>query len=289
MAYKGQIIGSCTTDRPLTGKGNCDRVEGLTTSVILTAVNAYYPLDSEQFILGVDDWVYEDGVMRMMPVNGIFANTPTGGEITTSQVGYGPTTPVELSAYNDIFQIQAGLCLYKELSQANGNPYRVFRRDKNGYIYGTVVTRGGIDYFAGFEANIYAYTTKATDGSTAGGVFLGIYYGANYENEMKNINVYSISNVPEGLLGVSLQKGPTTGTARVITSCGGTDITLDHTWNATDFVNASGANPTTVTTDQSVGLLTFTPIAAYKVNKASILKEDGIEGLEGINQLTDLT
>lgn len=287
----GQIIGNCSKDRPRTGKGRCDKTEGLTTSLILTDPNALYPLDSAEFIEGMEGWVSDTGIMRMMPVHGLINDTPTGGEVSTSQVGYGPTSPVNLSAYSNLFQIDAGLCLYKELSKANRDTYRVFRVDSQGYIYGTVVTKNGVNYFAGFEAKVYCYPGKATDLTTEGGVFLGVYYGSDYELEMQNINAFEVGKIPEGLVGVLLQKGTTSGTAKVVGSCGGDDYTTLYgaDWTQTMFVNSTGANPTSVVYNASTGLLTFTPVADYKVASASVLADGNILGLEGIDDLVSLT
>lgn len=286
MAYKGQIITNCEKERPLTGRGNCYLTEGLTDAIILTSLNAYYPLDIEEFNAGVDEWVGDNGIKRMMPIKGVIADTPSGGEINTSQVGYGPIKPVNLSPYSDVFQIEGGLCLYKELSSANGQSYRVFRVDKQGYIYGTIVNVGGVDYFAGFEASVYAYQTKATDQTTAGGLFLGVYYGSNYEKEMQNINAFEVDNIPDGLVGVLLQKGTSAGTIKVVGSCGGDDYTsqFGSEWDETCFVNTSGANPTDVTFDSQTGLITLAPTGSYKVVSASILQSANIFGIEGIDK-----
>lgn len=54
------------------------------------------------------------------------------------------------------------------------------------------------------------------------------------------------------------------------------------------FLNASGGSPTTVTYNQSTGTLTFEPAAAYRIAPASVLNAD-IPGIEGINELTDLS
>ena len=94
MAYLGQINRKCDENRPKTGKGRCDRLKGLITGLIIADSTAMYPLDAEQFKAGLEGWINADGIMRMMPISGVFANTPSGGEVNTSQVGYGPTVPL---------------------------------------------------------------------------------------------------------------------------------------------------------------------------------------------------
>lgn len=251
MNYTGQIIVGCGDKLPLTGKGRCDKVEGLTTGVILTSPKARYPINIDAFKAGLDGWVTTDGIQRMIPISDVINDTPAGGEVNLSQVGYGPNKPIGLSAYNNVLQIDAGLCLFKELAVSNGQSYRVFRVDKQGFVYGTVIEEEGQYYFVGFDARVYAYQTKDTDATTAGGVFLGIYYGANYENEIKNVNTFKIGSIPSGLIGLVLKAGVTTGTATVIGSCGGDDYTSLYgtMWDVTMFIDEDGDNPTTVITE----------------------------------------
>jgi len=288
--YKGQIIADCGQTRPLTGRGKCDKPEGLTDALILTDPNALYPLNSEEFLAGIDGWVADNGIMRMLPITGVQNDTVAGGEISTSQVGWGPTLPVGISAASSLFQIEGGLCLYKELAQANGDNYRVFRVDNQGMIYGTVVTRGGVDYFAGFDARIWAITTKASDLTTAGAINLGVYYTSNYENELKNLNAIKLDTIPEGLVGVFLHAGTTSGTAKVVSSCGGDDYTSNFAeqWTTTDFVDNAGASPTNVVYDSTNQILTITPAGSYRVANASVLAASDIYGIEGINQFTQI-
>lgn len=283
MSYLGNIISSCATDNPLTGNASCDRLEGLTDMLILTDVNARYPIDPEAFNEGLQEWINTSGTMRMMPVKNIWNDTVSGGEINTSQVGYGPITPTGLSAASSEFQIGAGLCFYKELSRANKNKYRVFRIDKEGYIYGTVKVVAGESYFVGFEATVFARTTKATDDSTEGGVFLYVSYSANYENEMKNVNAFQVNNIPDGLIGVTLQKGAGAGQVKVISSCAGSDVTSDHQWSADAFVNKNGEAPESAVYSAETGFITIAPSGSYKIQTADKLKTLDITGIEGVN------
>ncbi len=291
MNYTGQVIVGCGDKLPLTGKGRCDKVEGLTVGIILTSPKARYPIDPETFKAGLDGWVSADGVQRMIPISDIINDVPAGGDVNLSQVGYGPNKPVGLSAYNNVFQIDAGLCLFKELAVANGQSYRVFRVDKQGFIYGTAIEEDGQYYFVGFDARVYTYQTKDTDSTTAGGVFLGIYYGANYENEVKNVNAFEIGSAPSGLLGLVLQAGTTSGTAKVVGSCGGEDYTAEYSdeWDTSMFVDEDGDSPSTVTYNAATKLLTFSPSGSYKVASASVLRTGDIFGFEGVDKYVSLT
>ena len=218
-------------------------------------------------------------------------NTPNGGDIATSDVGFAGARPVGINAYNEAYQVDAGDCLYKEMAKLNKRKVRVFRIDDEGYIYGTVVKRGSEYFFAGFQGTAYAIRTKSTDNTTLAAITLTVYYTPDYEKELKNLNAFEIEDVLAGLKGVILKKGTTTGTATVIGQCGGEDYTslFGSDWDETSFVNASGGNPTTVTYDSVANILTFVPIASYRVAPASILSAGDITGIEGLDTLVDLT
>lgn len=289
MAYLGQIQGNCQQDIPHTGIGNCNVKEGKTVALLITGYNAYYPLDNEQFIANLETYVTQEGNLRMFPVNSVIANTISGGDINAPEAGFSGPQPTNLNVMNVVYQVDAGNCFYKEISKLNRRKVRVFRIDDQGYIFGTVVVRNGVNHFAGFEATSYAYITP-TDGTTITAINLAIYYGANYEKELQNMNAFEIPEVPSGLIGVMLQKGATSGTAKVVGSCDGEDYTSDYSaeWADVMFINSTGANPTNVVYSEATGELTFTPAASYRVANASVLAAGDIIGLEGIDTLTSL-
>lgn len=284
----GKIIGNCGAETPLTGRSNCSRSEGKTVGLIITALNALYPIDPDTFRAGLEGWVAAVGNMRMFPIGNIIENTIAGGDIATSTIGFGPTQATGENATDEIYRINAGDCLYKELAKLNRRNMRVFRVDDQGYIWGTVIEQGGEEYFAGFEANLYAYGIKATGNDAPAGVYLRVFYSVNYENEKKNSNAFEIT-MPLGLVGVTLQKGATTGTAKVIEACSGEDITMEHDWTTDMFVNATGAEPETVTLNPTTEELTFVPVGSYQVKKAAALQAENIFGIEGVSGTVDLT
>lgn len=290
MAYLGTIQGNCQQDIPHTGIGDCNVKEGKTVALLITGYNAFYPLDKEQFIANLETYVTQDGNLRMFPVNSVIANTINGGDINAPEAGFSGPQPTNINAINIVYQTGGGNCFYKEIAKFNRRKVRVFRVDDQGYIFGTVVTRNGENHFAGFEATAYSYITP-TDGTTITAINLALYYSANYEKELRNMNAFEIPEVPNGLIGLMLQKGATTGTAKVIGSCDGEDYTLTYgdQWVADMFVNSTGANPTNVAFDEATGLLTFTPVGSYRIASASVLKAGNVIGFEGVNQLVDLT
>lgn len=288
----GQIKSNCKSATPLTGAESCAKQEGKISALIVTGLNAYFPTDESQFIAGLDNNVAESGVNRIYPIKNIVGMTLSGGDINAPDLGtYGGPAPTNLNAKNVAYQINAGDCMYKELAKFNKRKMRIFRVDDEGYVYGTIVKRGEEYFFAGFECTLYSVRTP-TDGSTAYNLSLYAYYTPNNEDEEKNMSAVNVGlvNIPDGLLGVTLKKGTTSGAAAVITQCGAEDITSEYgdKWKVAMFMNASGGNPTTVTYNPSTGLLTFEPAAAYRIAPSSVLKTE-IPGLEGVNEMVDLS
>lgn len=286
---KGTILGNCGTQIAHTGAGSCPTAERKTMALIVTSYDAVYPLDPVAFNAALAGNVTVDGNQRMFPIKGIVSAPRSGGEINAPELGtYGGPTPNGVTAMNTLFQVDAGDCLFKELSKFNSRKVRVFRVDDEGFIFGTVVTKGDEDKFAGFEAKVFANSTEDT-GDAAFALQLGVYYSANYNKEKQNKHGFELENdLPEGLQGLRLVAGPTAATAKVFTTCGGVDVTEDHTWTADMFKNAAGTSPTTIDTTTTPGYITFTPAGSYKVASASVLAAADIIGFEGVDELVSL-
>lgn len=284
----GQIKGNCKVQIPLTGAESCAKQEGKVAALIVTGLNAYYPIEESAFIASLEGNVVSVGVSKMFPIKNIVGMAISGGDINAPELGtYGGPAPTNLNAKNVAYQINGGDCLYKELAKFNKRKMRIFRVDDEGYVYGTIVKKNDEYFFAGFECTLYA-TRTSTDGSTAYNLSLWAYYTPNHEDEEKNMSAISVGlvNIPDGLIGVTLKK-VSSGTAHVVTACGGEDITSEYgeQWAVNMFANESGAAPESVTYDENTATLTFSPTAAYRVVSASKL---GIDGLEGINEFVDL-
>ena len=291
MTYLGNIQNNCQDENVYTRLGECNKKKGKIVALLVTGPNALYPIDKETFKTALPGYVTTNGPLRIIPINGISANTPTGGEVNAPEAGFSGPTPSNLTAFSMVYQIKdAGDCLFKELAKLNKRNLRFFEIDDEGFMYGTVVKKGDTLYRQGYSGSPFAWFTR-TDGTTLAVVNFGIWYSANYEKEEQNMGAFELDEVPTGLTGVILEKGATTGTAKVLGVCDGTDYTslYGSDWDPTMFVNASGANPTTVTYSATTGLLTFAPITSYKVASASVLEAGDIVGLDGVNSLVDLT
>lgn len=291
----GQVKGNCASEVAYTGSGICAIQEQKISILLLTGLNTMFPMEDieDNFIQLIQQGVTAEGTGRIYPVKDIVGMTINGGDINAPDLGtYGGPMPTNLNAKNIAYQINSGDCAYKEYAKLNKRKMRIFRIDEDGVVRGTVVERNGKQYFAGFEATLYTVRIP-TDGSTAYNLSLYAYYTPNNEYEEKNMHgfVVGLAAIPDGLLGVVLKKGAATGKASVVTTCGGEDITAEFgdKWTTAMFLNESGAAPTTVTYDNATGLLTFEPAAKYRVAGAAVLAAADITGVDGINQLTDLS
>lgn len=289
MEPKGTIATNCSESDVRTRRADCDRSEGKPMGLIITSPSALYPLDSAEFLENIESYVSADGTLRMMPVSGVVGLTHNGGDINAPDLGtYGGPRPIGLNALNDAFQIDGGDCLYKELSKLNGRRVRIFRYDDAGYLFGTVVSKDGQDYFAGFEATVFVTNTR-TDGSTLPNLSITAYYSLNDERaEINKSSVYLENGMPEGLLGVMLQA--VGNNAKVVAVCDQTDVTATYgdDWKTTMFINDSGTVATTATFNSETGLLTIAPAGKYRVAPAKVLAAGNITGLDGVNTLVQI-
>lgn len=296
MEIIGNINSNCSDNVPVhTGLGDCNKQEGKTVALLISKRNAVYPLEAAAFntgLIGANGYVNTDSGLRLLPLKSIINNTPTGGDIATVDVGFAGPRPSGYNAFSELYQIDAGDCLYKQLAQLNKTRARVFRVDDQGNIYGTAVMIDGEKKFVGFDSYLMTQRTKGSDNSVIYSLSLAVYYSVDYSSiELPNLHSFVVNQIPEGLIGVTLEKGPTTGTAKVVSTCDGQDYTSNYgsEWMPNMFANVAGASPTTVTYSASTGLLTFAPIAAYRIKSAPTLIAGDIQGLEGVNNYVDLT
>ena len=282
MELKGTIANNCSDATVRTGTPNCDRQMGKPLALAVTPVNVLYPIEADTFLENLEGYISDESGMRLMPINGGDINAPEWGT-------YGGPRPIGINAVNIAYTIDGGMCLYKELSKLNGRLCRVFICDDANYLFGTVITKGGTDYFAGYKGTIYV-TFTPTDGSTLGTITVTVYYSTEYEQEMQNaMSVYLENGLPDGLIGVILQSAGA-DTVRVVTACDQTDVTATYIddWEQTMFLNESGTAATTVT-PQGGNLLKIAPTGKYRVASAKVLAAGNITGLDGMDTYVQVT
>lgn len=287
--FLGQIFANCQENTPLTRMGSCDKEEGKTINLLINLnVNASYPLDAEAFAGNLRKYVISSGADRIIPIGGIKQTTLSGNDFNTIDDGdYGEQKTTNVTAQTDVFSINGGDCLWKQLAKFNKKRVRVMRYDDESYLYNTAFMQGDKPYMRGFLATLYVRRVRAT-GTTAYTIELQVCYSANKESEEKSINAFELASIPEGLMGIMLKAG-VAGTASVVTTCGGLDITADHEWDKTSFVTKTGDNPTAVSLDSDTGLLTIAPAGSYRIATADILDMADIIGYEGVDEYVNIS
>lgn len=290
MELKGTIANNCSDATVRTGTPNCDRQMGKPLALAVTPVNVLYPIEADTFLENLEGYISDESGMRLMPIKGVVGVALNGGDINAPELGtYGGARPIGINAVNIAYTVDGGMCLYKELSKLNGRLCRVFICDDANYLFGTVITKGGTDYFAGYKGTIYV-TFTPTDGSTLGTITVTVYYSTEYEQEMQNaMSVYLENGLPDGLIGVILQSAGA-DTVRVVTACDQTDVTATYIddWEQTMFLNESGTAATTVT-PQGGNLLKIAPTGKYRVASAKVLAAGNITGLDGMDTYVQVT
>jgi hypothetical protein len=279
----GAVIADCATTQLLTGVESCTKAEGKTIGLILTDVNAVYSTDQTAFIAALKGYVDDTTIQRIYPINNVLSKTVSGGDVKTSDMGYSGAMPIGLNPTVETYAIDGGDCLYKQLTALNGRTMRVFRVDDANFIYGTTFMRDDTAVFAGYKVKLQVSRT-VSDGTNAYVVNLSVYYLAGYDVETKNMTAFGIDEIPQGLVGVELVKH--TNGASVVSTCSSNDYTADYgdDWDTTMFVDATGANPNTVSYNATTGLLAIKNAGSYKVAKANVLKAGGVYGLEGVDK-----
>lgn len=180
---EGQLIQACAKGVPYVGIGGCSTFEGQPKGIIITkadfgiapaVVDKLYVLQTQARVANVKVWPLLDGLVNL---------EPNGGDLRTSQEGFGPATYNGHNPYSEVYTYtKGGICLYKELEQLQGEDVRIFFVDDNDKIFGNVRSDG---YFQGFLANFGIDYRKNTGGQIAA-VKVALSYSANYFNEFKN-------------------------------------------------------------------------------------------------------
>jgi len=280
-SFKGSFAATCATEPVYTGGCACDRSEGKTVGLAITPASASFS-DTEATFLTEFAAAVSSDTNRMTPIHNIIGTTINGGEINApDQGGYGGPAPIGLTPRNEVFQIDAGDCMWKELMKLNGQRVRVFRYDDQGYLFGTIVDEGGTDKRAGFEARVWVNRVR-TDGSTPNNLSITVYYSVNLEREEQNaFSVLLPSGLPAGLTGASA--GQKAAGVAVYSANSGEDITgvYGEDWTPEMFVDESGKAAEVVAYDPETESLDISPAGNYRLAKASVLAAGGISGLEG--------
>lgn len=277
------IAGNCLKNTPRTGFGNCDITEDYTSALLFTRADELFKMDQEDFISKLTDNVV---VKKMFPIKNIVGDPLSGGDVATSDIGArGGTVSIGENQTVISYQIDAGSCFMKELYKFEKQKWRIFRVDASGNIWGTIVTKGDVDYMAGFlVSDIFPREVPANDNNSYQ-IFLDVRYGINYRDEKKNkFGFYvGLNAVPDGLVGVKL-KAVANKNAMVVTACGGYNVTSEMWADESIYEPAPDSVTLVYTDEEGTAALKFTPSGEYVVPVATKLASLDVHGYDGVNE-----
>jgi hypothetical protein len=290
----GFIATACKADQKVhTRVGECAMFEGTPRGFIIHHKDALFPIDEASFNAAIKAGITASGINRITPLlMGLTDYQISGGDVKTSQEGFGPEVPTDINAKRiDITINKGGLCLLKQLKKYNGRQMRIFLVDKKMISYGTAIIKDGEEKQRGFLATLWA-AKRDNNGSQEGAIILSVFFDANYGNEEDNITGVALAEEYEGLTGVVLKR-TAPGKAKFVVACSGDDLTSTYGTTLADaslYKDSTGAAPTSVTYSSATEDLTFIPAAgSYTVADAAALDAADIEGYEGEEVYTDLT
>ena len=288
----GTIQSTCDDEEQIfSGIEKCSKKEGYTIGMFVTDDKARFPADRSEFLAELEANINSG---KIIPLKSFIENTGSGGDVATNEIGFAGPVPSGYNAYNEVYRFEqgAGDCLFKSIQPLNQKKVRIIRVDKDGYVYATLMKEGSSTVLAGFSAYTMVNRAKATSNTDIYNLGIAAYYGVNYKTiEEPNIHAFELGEIPDGIVGILLEKGATAGTAKVVSICGGTDYMPEYGSDFADetlFADASGVNPTSVAYSASTGLLTFTPTGSYRILGATALAAKNITGLGGVNKFTSL-
>ena len=288
------ISGICKADQAVhTRVGECSMFEDTPLGLILHNKNVPFTLDETTFNTELKSGIKAAGINRVTPlIGGVTDYQPTGGDVRTSQEGFGPETPIGINAKRvDYVLTEGGLCLYKQLKRFNGKQMRIILVDMQNVAYGTAAIIDGSLKFRGFLAKIWV-TKRDNTGSQGAAIIFSVFYDASYENEESHLVSLALAERYEGLTGVVLKRTGA-GEAKFVIACSGDDLTSTFgtlLGTATLYKDKAGLSPTAIAYNATTEVLTFTPATgSYKVLDAATLNAAGIEGYEGEDEYTNLT
>jgi hypothetical protein len=288
----GFIRSKCDAGQKVYTKvGECAMFEGTPAGFILHHKDEVFPVDEAAFNTKIQSGIIAAGNARVTPLIGSITDYQvTGGDVKTSQEGFGPETPIDINAKRVDYIINSGgLCLLRQLKKLNGREVRLFQVDKTNMAYGTIATIGSAEVFRGFLARVWA-AKRDNNGSQNGAIIFSVFYGANYGNEENHLASAELTQEYEGLTGVILKK-TASGKAKFIIACSGEDLTATYgatLADATLYRNDAGAAPSTVAYNAPTEDLTFSPAGKYRIADAAALIAEGIEGYEGEDEYINL-
>lgn len=199
---KGQIKTGCTNNIAFTGLGACALFESTPKAVILTVHDFKVPAGTTN----VGEYLRQQALVPMngkvFPImDGLVNLEPSGGDVRTSQEGFGESSVNGHNPYQEVLTFtKGGLCMLKELLNLHGQLMRVFFVDDNNVGYGTTDESGDI---YGYAVTLGVHRRKNV-GTTPAAIIVTLLYSNNNYTEVRNMVSFE---VPVNMKGIRRMHG----------------------------------------------------------------------------------
>lgn len=232
------LDGTCKTVLAAFGKETCATFKGLPKGFVFSEADFQLPIESTFF----DEYGVSQGTAleifnglvpfttdgRRPQVMAYYPNVtnmePNGGDVRTSQEGFGGTIPNGRNAYSETYTIlDGGECLYKQLIKLQGREMRMFKIDDQDVLYGTLDKSENLK---GYKVHI-AVTDRPNNGANVGAIILNIYYTADYQKERENELAIALGDEIKTLRVLTIKNGVGGNSLlfQIVYACSGRSIT----------------------------------------------------------------
>lgn len=249
------LDGTCKTVLAAFGKETCATFKGLPKGFLFSEADFQLPIESTFFdeygvLLGAVLDVFNDLVPftpdgRRPQVMAYYPNVTNmeanGGDVRTSQEGFGGTIPNGRNAYSETYTIiDGGECLYKQLIKLQGREMRMFKIDDQDVLYGTLDKSGNIK---GYKVHI-AVIDRPNNGANVGAILLNIYYTADYQKERESEIAIALGDEIKTLRVLTIKSGVNEESTsfQIVYACSGRSITSGNPNLASAIIAAQAAD-----------------------------------------------
>lgn len=258
------------------GTSNCPFDPGHIKAIILVEHGQKLPATITASSLQVA--CHADRPARIYPLKEVVEFAPEGGEVQTSENGYGGSKITGYSAYSPTFTMaDADLNLRKQIVTAKAAAFDAYFVDDNNVIYGYKAANGD---FLGVALNGVGAGGALWDSSGDSAQLTAQIFVRDYEGWMRNILVQQLDfDVLSALTGlVFVHFDSVTGGYKLVSDADNLDLTSYY--GALLTTNAATAMPsaTAVSYDAATNVVSITGTA--QLAAPSVLQTVGILGIE---------
>lgn len=258
------------------GTSNCPFDPGHIKALILVEHGQKLPATIDANALQVA--CHADRPARIYPLKEVVEFAPEGGEVQTSENGYGGSKITGYSAYSPTFTMaDADLNLRKQIVTAKAASFDAYFVDDNNVIYGQKAGNGD---FMGVALNGIGAGGQLFDSSGDSAQLTAQLFVRDYENWMRNIMVqqldFDVVSALTGLVFVHFES--VTGGYKLVSDADNLDLTSYYGQLLATNSQTAMPNATAVSYDATTNVLTITGTA--QLAAPSVLHGVGILGIE---------